>query len=66
MEISVNGQKVRLDAPLSLSELLAPRDWLGKRLAVELNGAIVPKSAYPTTSLKAGDQLEVVVAVGGG
>lgn len=66
MEISLNGQKIQLAAPLSLHELLAERDWLGKRLAVELNGAIVPKSAYATTALQPGDQLEVVVAVGGG
>ncbi|HRH13743.1 MAG TPA: sulfur carrier protein ThiS, partial [Azonexus sp.] len=38
----------------------------GKRIAVERNGEIVPKSQHATTTLAAGDQLEIVVAVGGG
>ena len=66
MQISVNGQYVQFDDPLSLSALLEQRNWLGKRLAVELNGEIVPKSAYDATSLRDGDRLEIVVAVGGG
>jgi len=38
----------------------------GKRVAVERNGEIVPRSLYGATSLVDGDQLEIVVAVGGG
>jgi sulfur carrier protein len=38
----------------------------GKRVAVECNGSIVPRSAHATHTLADGDQLEVVVAVGGG
>jgi sulfur carrier protein len=38
----------------------------GKRIAVEMNGEIVPKSRYAATRVAAGDQLEVVAAVGGG
>jgi len=38
----------------------------GKRVAVEKNGEIVPRSRYPSTRLSDGDALEIVVAVGGG
>jgi sulfur carrier protein len=38
----------------------------GKRIAVERNGEIVPRSRYPDTPLTHGDRLEIVGAVGGG
>jgi sulfur carrier protein len=38
----------------------------GKRVAVERNGEIVPKSQHPQVPLADGDRLEIVVAVGGG
>lgn len=38
----------------------------GKRVAVERNGEIVPRSQYVQVKLQDGDQLEIVVAVGGG
>ncbi|TCJ15968.1 sulfur carrier protein ThiS [Parasulfuritortus cantonensis] len=66
IEITVNGQARRYDAPLDVSRLLDLLDLTGKRLAVELNGEIVPKSQHATTPLADGDRLEVVVAVGGG
>jgi sulfur carrier protein len=40
--------------------------YTGKRIAIERNGEIVPKSQHATTQLATGDQLEIVVAVGGG
>ena len=50
----------------TLAQLLQQRGWSGKRLAVERNGAIVPKSQHASTALTAGDRLEIVIAVGGG
>jgi len=38
----------------------------GKKIAVERNGEIIPKSLHPNTLIQDGDQLEIVVAVGGG
>lgn len=38
----------------------------GKRLAIERNGEIIPRSLFTETSLSAGDKLEIVGAVGGG
>lgn len=51
---------------MNLVELLASLELVGKRIAVEKNGEIVPKSQHPTTPISDGDQLEIVVAVGGG
>ena len=46
--------------------LLESLELAGKRVAVERNGEIVPRSQYGNTPLAEGDQLEIVVAVGGG
>ncbi|MCC6658362.1 MAG: sulfur carrier protein ThiS [Rhodocyclaceae bacterium] len=66
MEISVNGERRSVAAALSVADLLRGMDLEGKRLAVERNGEIVPKSAHAVTRLDEGDRLEIVVAVGGG
>lgn len=66
IEITVNGEARRFDAPLDVSRLLDRLELTGKRLAVELNGEIVPKSRHADTPLNTGDKLEIVVAVGGG
>ncbi len=66
LEISVNGETRRFDAPLTLAQLLDRLELTGKKLAVEMNGEIVPKSRHGETALNQGDTLEIVVAVGGG
>jgi sulfur carrier protein len=64
--LSVNGQPRTLEAGASVARLVETLALQGKRIAVEKNGEIVPRSRYPETALKDGDQLEIVVAVGGG
>ena len=66
IRVTVNGKAHRLDQPLEISALLARLELSGKKIAVERNGEIVPKSAHAHTLLADGDQLEIVVAVGGG
>ncbi len=66
MEISVNGEQRRVADALSVAELLRGMGLEGRRLAVERNGEIVPKSGHAATQLAAGDRIEIVVAVGGG
>jgi sulfur carrier protein len=66
MEITLNGAPLTLDAPLTVAALLERQGLAGKRVAVERNGEIVPKSRHAETRLEAGDRLEIVVAVGGG
>jgi sulfur carrier protein len=66
IEITVNGAAHRFEAPLHITALLARLELQGKKIAVERNGEIVPKSAHAATVLASGDRLEIVVAVGGG
>jgi sulfur carrier protein len=65
--ITVNGQPRPLDASVAtLLALVRALGLEGKRIAVERNGEIVPKSRYADTTLAAGDRVEIVGAVGGG
>ncbi|MDB5803257.1 MAG: thiS [Betaproteobacteria bacterium] len=66
IELLVNGESRRLAAPATVAALLEQMQLIGKRLAVERNGEIVPKSRHAETALASGDRLEIVVAVGGG
>lgn len=64
--IVVNGCSRPLAGLASVADLVRELALEGKRIAVEKNGAIVPRSRYADTPLAAGDRLEVVGAVGGG
>lgn len=64
--ITVNGEKRQFKQPLNCTELLGRLELTGKRIALERNGEIVPRSRFPEQMLADGDNLEIVVAVGGG
>ncbi|NMG50395.1 sulfur carrier protein ThiS [Azoarcus communis] len=66
IRITLNGQVETLEDGLTVLALLAQRGLVGKRLAVERNGEIVPRARHGEVELTDGDQLEIVVAVGGG
>jgi sulfur carrier protein len=66
MQIHLNGEVRQLPAPCSLAHLIEQLQLGARRLAVERNGEIVPRSRYAETSLEDGDQLEIVQAIGGG
>ena len=66
IQVTVNGKAHRFERPVEVSALLSTLDLAGKKVAVERNGEIVPRSAHASTLLADGDQLEIVVAVGGG
>ena len=66
IQVIVNGAAQRFDAPLNVAALLEQLAMAGKKVAVERNGEIVPKSAHARTLIADGDELEIVVAVGGG
>ncbi len=66
IELSVNGETRRFDDAPDVARLLERLELAGKKVAVEMNGEIVPRSRYAQTPLVDGDQLEIVVAVGGG
>lgn len=64
--IIVNGKEIKLTEDTTVAEYLEQNQYQVKRIAVELNGDILPKYSYSDTMLKDGDRLEVVTFVGGG
>ena len=64
--IIVNGKEMNLTKETSVADYLEQNQYQVKRIAVELNGDILPKYSYSDTMLKDGDRLEVVTFVGGG
>ena len=66
MKLSINGECRQFPAPLTVAELIETLGYTGKRIALERNGEIVPKGRHVETLLADGDQIEIVVAVGGG
>jgi sulfur carrier protein len=67
MQIFINGNDKHFDAEtMSISMLITHMDLVGKRIAIERNGEIVPRSQFDTVMLAQGDKLEIVGAVGGG
>ena len=66
IQLSVNGEIRHFNEALDLARLLERLELAGKKVAVERNGEIVPRSLHGTTPLADGDRLEIVVAVGGG
>ncbi|MBL8428922.1 MAG: sulfur carrier protein ThiS [Dechloromonas sp.] len=66
LELKINGETRQFSDALTVTGLIERLGFTGKRIAVERNGEIVPKSQHAATALVSGDQLEIVVAVGGG
>ena len=63
--VSINGAARQLPDSTSVAALIEEMGLTGKRIALERNGEIVPRSLFATQQLADGDKLEVVVAVGG-
>ncbi|HYN54823.1 MAG TPA: sulfur carrier protein ThiS [Methylotenera sp.] len=67
IQLTINGKPRNFDAEIfSVASLVTMLDLEGKRLAIECNGEIVPRSQFAQTQLEDGDKLEIVGAVGGG
>ncbi|PHX52189.1 thiamine biosynthesis protein ThiS, partial [Pseudomonas syringae pv. syringae] len=64
--IQLNGEPFELPDGETVAALLTRLDLAGRRVAVELNLDIVPRSQHVATVLSEGDQVEVVHAIGGG
>ena len=64
--LHINGERAELGQPMTIAALLEERGLVGKRVAVERNGEIVPRSQHPIVAVEADDRIEIVVAVGGG
>ena len=66
LNITLNGSPHALAADTTIATLLTDLGYAQKRVAIERNGAIVPRSAHGLTVIESGDQLEIVQAIGGG
>ncbi len=67
IHLTINGNpRAFTEDQLSVEALVQKLELVGKRLAIERNGEIVPRSTFAATLLAEGDQLEIVGAVGGG
>ena len=66
IEIMLNGAPRNLQEPVNVATLLSQMQLDGMRLAVEVDGSIVPRSQYVNRLLENGAVVEVITAVGGG
>lgn len=66
MKILLNGQEKPLATPITVAVLLREMGLAERRVAVEVNREIVPRSRHGEFELKDNDRVEVVFAIGGG
>ena len=66
MDIRLNGELLALQAPCTIIALLIAQGMAERRVAVEVNGEIVPRGRHADHALAEGDVVEIVHALGGG
>jgi len=66
MSFKINGSEIEVRADLTIGGLLVERKINLDRVVVEYNGEILPKDKFDTTTIKSGDNIEVLSFVGGG
>ena len=66
MKIIVNGEEITLPENSNIQDLIAQLGFTNKRIAIEINETIIPKSKHQSHLLKNHDRVEVINAVGGG
>ena len=66
MKIIVNGEETSLPKDSNIQDLIAQLGFKNKRIAIEVNEAIIPKSEHHSYLLESLDRVEVINAVGGG
>lgn len=66
LTVTINGVSSHFPVNVTVADVVVYLALVGKRIAVERNQEIVPKSQYATTTLADGDALEIVHAIGGG
>jgi sulfur carrier protein len=67
MQILINGNARQFAAgSMTIADVVKELNIAGKRIAIECNGEIVPRSLFAEVAIKEGDKLEIVGAVGGG
>ena len=66
MQIEINGESAEVEEAISMTALIATLALTGNRIAVEVNGELVPRSRFDRHLLGPGDRVEIIQAVGGG
>lgn len=66
MKITLNGEAHDIADALTLEQLLEANDFAGKRVAVEINRAVISRSLHERHVIKEGDRIEIIHAIGGG
>jgi sulfur carrier protein len=66
MQLLINGSATEIPTELTARQLIERLELTGKRIALEVNGEIVPRSTYEGHNLREGDKIEIIHAVGGG
>ena len=66
MKIIVNGEEISLPENSNIQDLVAELGFINKRIAIEVNETIIPKSKHRSHLLDSLDRVEVINAVGGG
>jgi sulfur carrier protein len=66
MRVTLNGEHVELEGPLTVTELLNKLDIDARRVAVEHNVVVVKRARFDETVVREGDEVEIVNFVGGG
>jgi len=66
MKVFLNGKKIKVGNNLTAQQLLSEMGYQDKRIALEINGEVTPKSEYPNKIIVENDKVEIIMAVGGG
>jgi len=66
MKVFINGKQTNLDNNLTAQQLIYVMGYKDKRIALEINGEVTPKSEYSNKIIVENDKVEIIVAVGGG
>lgn len=66
IELTINGQLQRFDGVLTVAAMMAQMGLEARKVAIERNGAIVPRSQHGVVMLEGGDVVEIVEFIGGG
>ncbi len=65
-KIQLNGKKISIKSNFSILDLLKKYKMINKKIAIECNGTIIPKTKYNKRLLKNNDKVEIVHFIGGG
>lgn len=64
--MKVNGKIFKIQKKITIADFLIEQNYPADKVAVELNGNIIPKTKFNSTTLKDSDEVEIVCFVGGG